>query len=507
MVKEEWRSIRETQFLDKLKAMTVPLSRWHRKNFGDMDRRIHRFEEEIRKVDDMVSNGVYDGTAEARRKALVSSCKKWYIRKEIHWNQMSRSRHAKEMDRNTRYFHSMASARRRNNRIDALRIHGRLVRNQPRIKVAIRDFYKDLYHQETSPNIGFRDGLVRQISEDEATGLELMPTAEEIKNVVWDCESTNAPGCDRYNMNFFKKCWDKIGKEFIEAVMGFFRSARLPRDSSVTWVALAPKFVGATEIKDLWPISMVGCVYKVISKVLVRRMRNVMPGLVGETQSAFVQGRKIHDGALIACETVQWIKARRRSSAIIKLDFQKAYDRVKWSFLDIVLQKMGFGQKWRGWIKECVCSASMSVLINGSPSRPFKMEMGLRQGDLLSPFLFVLVVDVLHRMIGEAVTNGRISPLLVGRDHIELSHLQFADDTILFCSPEEETIRNYKHLLRCFELMSGLSINFEKSSFIPVNCEQRWTKQMCQLLGCKEASLPVRYLGISLGVNPRLVKT
>ncbi|XP_057733818.1 uncharacterized protein LOC130948990 [Arachis stenosperma] len=110
-------------------------------------------------------------------------------------------------------------------------------------------------------------------------------------------------------------------------------------------------------------------------------------------------------------------------------------------------------------------------------------------------------------MIGEAITNGRISPLLVGRDHIELSYLQFADDTILFCPPEEETIRNYKRLLCCFELMSGLSINFEKSNFIPVNCEQRWTGQMCQLLGCKEASLPVRYLEISLGTNPRLVKT
>ncbi|XP_057719233.1 uncharacterized protein LOC130933627 [Arachis stenosperma] len=184
MVKEEWRSLGEAQFLDKLKAMTVPLRIWHRQNFGDMDMRINRFEEEIRKVDDMVSNEVHDGIAEARRKALVSSCKLWYIRKEIHWKQMSRSRHAKEMNKNTRYFHNIASARRRNNRINALRIHGRLVRNQSRIKVAIRDFYKDLYHQEISPNIGFRDGLVRQITEEEATGMELMPTAEEIKNAV-----------------------------------------------------------------------------------------------------------------------------------------------------------------------------------------------------------------------------------------------------------------------------------------------------------------------------------
>ncbi|XP_072088157.1 uncharacterized protein [Arachis hypogaea] len=241
---------------------------------------------------------------------------------------------------------------RRNNRIDGLRIHGRLVRNQSRIKVARRDFYKDFYHQETSPNIGFQDGLVRQITEEEAIGLKLMPTAEEIRMQCRICESTKAPGCDGYNMNFIKKYWDEVGKDFIEAVMEFFRSARLPKDSNVTWVALAPKFVGATEIKDLRPISMVGCVYKVISKVLVQRMRHVMSGLV-----------------------------------------------------------------------------------------------------------------------------------------------------------EEETIRNYKRLLHYFEMMSGLNINFEKSSFIPVNCEQCWTQQMCHLLGCKEASLPVRYLGISVGANPRLVKT
>ncbi|XP_016206917.1 uncharacterized protein LOC107647353 [Arachis ipaensis] len=170
-------------------------------------------------------------------------------------------------------------------------------------------------------------------------------------------------------------------------------------------------------------------------------MRSVMPGLVGESQSAFMKGRKIHDGALIACETVHWLKLKKQASAIVKLDFQKAYDRVKWCFIDIVLEKMEFDRTWRSWIRECVRMASISIL----------------------------VMDVLNRMIREAVRNGRISPLLVGRDNIELSHLQFADDTILFCPPLEETIRNYKRLLRCFEIMSGLTINFEKSNLIPVN--------------------------------------
>ncbi|XP_016170819.1 uncharacterized protein LOC107613365 [Arachis ipaensis] len=167
---------------------------------------------------------------------------------------------------------------------------------------------------------------------------------------------------------------------------------------------------------------------------------------------------------------------------------------------------MGFGHRWRSWVMECVATASMSVPINGSSSKPFKMERGLRQGDPLSPFLLVLVVDVLHRMVGEAARNRRVSLLLVGRDSIELSHLQFADDTILFCRPKEETIKNYQRLLRCFELMSELNINFDKSSLILVNCDEQWVQHMCRLLGCKGGS-PVKYLGIPLGANPRLVKT
>ncbi|XP_016206095.1 uncharacterized protein LOC107646423 [Arachis ipaensis] len=110
-------------------------------------------------------------------------------------------------------------------------------------------------------------------------------------------------------------------------------------------------------------------------------------------------------------------------------------------------------------------------------------------------------------MVGEAVRNGRISPLVVSRDSVELSHIQFADDTILFCPPEEETMKNYKRLLRWFELMSRLSINFDKSSLIPVNYDKQWVQRICRLWGCKEGTLPVKYLGISLGANPRLVNT
>ncbi|XP_016168808.1 uncharacterized protein LOC107611390 [Arachis ipaensis] len=254
----ELRGLEEVQFTDKLKALTVPLEIWHRDNFGDIDKKIMKYEEEIKKIDDIVGNGTYDGIVEARRKALVTCCEKWYVRKELHWKQMSRSRHARHMDKNTRYFHNLASARRRNNRIDALIINGRLIRNQARIKIAIREFYKGLYNQEQSSMVGFRDGLVEMTNEEDALALEMELTPEEVKEGVWDCESSKALGNDRYNMIFIKKCWDEIVSEFTAAVLGIFQSSRFPTDANVTWVALAPKFTSAKEIKDLRLISMSG---------------------------------------------------------------------------------------------------------------------------------------------------------------------------------------------------------------------------------------------------------
>ncbi|XP_057762865.1 uncharacterized protein LOC130982786 [Arachis stenosperma] len=169
------------------------------------------------------------------------------------------------MDRNTRYFYNIASARRRNNRIESLVINGRLVRNHARIKVATSDFYRKLYQQKASPNISFRDGLVNQLEMEEAQALEVLPSEEEVEDAVWDCESSKAPGSDGYNMNFIKKCWEEIGVEFTKAVMTFFETARLPADFNVTWIALAPKFVGTKEINDITPMRMLGYIYKLIS--------------------------------------------------------------------------------------------------------------------------------------------------------------------------------------------------------------------------------------------------
>ena len=191
-------------------------------------------------------------------------------------------------------------------------------------------------------------------------------------------------------------------ENFSASVLNFFVTGSLPKKLTMTWVMFIPKYEGAVEIKDYRPNSMVGCVYKVIAKLLVNKIRKVMGNLVEETQTAFVQDRQILDGALIACEAIQWLKNKRKSVMLLKLDFRKAYDSIRWAFIDHVLQTMGFGDTWRLWIRGCLTSADMSIMVNGSPTKPFHMERGLQQGDLLSLFLFVLVAEVLNKLLYRA---------------------------------------------------------------------------------------------------------
>ena len=175
-----------------------------------------------------------------------------------------------------------------------------------------------------------------------------------------------------------------------------------------------------------------------------------------------MKGRQILDEVLIANKAVHWMKKSKKKAIMLKLDFQKAYNIVKWSFVDNVLEAMGFGSKWRRWISGCVSSASMSVTINGSPIPPFKIHRDLRQGDLLSPFLSVLVTKVFNQMLSKAKGMRLIEGLRIGKDAIDISHLQFTDDTLLFFTVKKQILTNYRRLLDIFRIMSRVDINYSK---------------------------------------------
>lgn len=169
----------------------------------------------------------------------------------------------------------------------------------------------------------------------------------------------------------------------------------LPKEVNITWAAFIPKVAGTRKLENFRPISMVGSLYKVISKMLTKRLKLVMDDPIDESQSAYTGERQILDGILIANQTVEWLKKKRVEALLLKLDFHKAYDSIKWSFLQHIMQVMGFGEKWITWIMQCVTTASMSTLVNGYPTKPFMLHRELRQGGPFSPYLFLLVNEAL----------------------------------------------------------------------------------------------------------------
>lgn len=160
----------------------------------------------------------------------------------------------------------------------------------------------------------------------------------------------------------------------------FYNNQRTERSFNATFVALIPKKVGAFELKDFRPISLISGIYKVLAKLLAERLKKVVDKLVNKHQMAFIKGRQIMDAALIASECVDSRLKGVEPGVMCKLDIEKAYDHVNWKFLLNTLRQMGFGEKWLGWIHFCISTVCFSVLVNGEPVGFFPSERGLRQG-------------------------------------------------------------------------------------------------------------------------------
>ncbi|KAL5543048.1 hypothetical protein UlMin_010758 [Ulmus minor] len=212
-------------------------------------------------------------------------------------------------------------------------------------------------------------------------------------------------------------------------VSKFFQTGIINGITNETYICLIPKKYNSLRIKDLRPISLVTSLYKIISKVLALRLREVLGETISKEQGAFVKGRQILHVALVANEVVEEYRVSGKEGVVFKVDFEKAYDHVDWNFLDFALEKKGFETRWRKWIWGCLSSVSYSVLINGRPRGKFSGSRGLRQGDHLSPFLFIIVVDVLGRLVDKAIIDDAFKGFKVGKDKVEVSNLQFADDT------------------------------------------------------------------------------
>ncbi|GAU18134.1 hypothetical protein TSUD_248350 [Trifolium subterraneum] len=232
-----------------------------------------------------------------------------------------------------------------------------------------------------------------------------------------------------------------------------------------------------------------------------------MGSLISKNQSAFLKGRLLVDGVLAINEVVDWVKKAKKECLVFKVDFEKAYDSVSWSFLEYMLRRFGFDEKWRSWIKACVFAGSLSVLVNGSPTEQIDISKGLKQGDPLAPFLFILVAEGLGALMKKAVDVGYFKGIQISTTGTIMSHLQYADDTLFVGEACVENLWTTKAILRWFELISGLKVNFFKSKLYGINVGDNFISSAASFLKCKVGKLPFIYLGLPVGANPRRLVT
>ncbi|KAJ0445231.1 putative RNA-directed DNA polymerase [Helianthus annuus] len=420
--------------------------------------------------------------------------------------QKSRVRWAKDGDENTSYFHGVVNANTSNNRINGLHIDGVWTTFPPAIKDYVFTFFEEKFKEPMAARPGLICPNLATLSDVDATNMVSPFSLAEIKVAVWECEGDRAPGPDGINFNFIKRWWEFLQHDFMNLFTHFHDNATLSLGCMSSFLALIPKKNDPVGLNDYRPISLVGCINKIISKVLINRLKPVIQSLVSEEQTAFLSGRSILDGALILNELIPWMKRFKRPGMIFKVDIEKAYDSLSWEFLESMLTQMNFHQKWRKWVMTIVKAARASVLVNGSPTQEFPCYRGLRQGDPLSPFLFVLAMETLTGVMKEACAIGLFKGMSISQHVPSLSHFLYADDVVFVGEWSLQNVLNLKRLLRCFYLASGLRVNLSKSNLFGVCVDEAHVQSMAEVLGCKKSSFPFKYLGLQVGANMNLIK-
>lgn len=363
------------------------------------------------------------------------------------------------------------------------------------------DFFKDKFVSSKQGGPNLCSNNFKRLSKEDADTLERPFSEEDVWDAVRSCGANKSSGPDGVTFTFVKKFWGIIKVDLMKALERFWDSKAISGGCNAAFLTLIPKNSNPVGLGEYRPISLVGVYYKILSKVLAERLKLVMGKIISETQTAFLKGRNILDGALIANETVDFLKKSRKKGLIFKVDFEKAYDSVEWEFLLKVMASMGFGSRWCDWIKACLISSSISILVNGSPTKEFLMEKGLRQGDPMAPFLFLIVAESLHILMVEAKLNGLFEGVKVGAEEVEVSHLQYADDAIFFGKWSILNLKNLMKILNCFHFLSGLKINVGKSKLFGIGVSEEELQSWASGLGC--GVLPFLYLGLPVGAPMR----
>jgi hypothetical protein len=316
--------------------------------------------------------------------------------------------------------------------------------------------------------------------------------------VIQEMPNGKAPGQDGFTVEFFKACWEVVKHDVYRVVEDSRQSTSILKVLNATMITLIPKENEARTPDRYKPIALCNVVYKIISKVIANILKPILPTLISQEEAGFVEGRQIMDNIIHAHELIHTLKIQRRGGMIIQLDLAKSYDKISWHYMVKTQEAFGFTQHWINWIINLVSMTNYSLLINGAPTKPFWPTRGIRQGDPLSPFMFILMMEGLSRSIKSATTTGEITGLKPFENFPTSTHQQFVDDTLLHGIPMVKEAKTFKRILEEFGEASRAEINHSKSMIYFFNTNFAIQRNLTNILGFECKTLPTKYLGIPL---------
>ncbi|XP_026416790.1 uncharacterized protein LOC113312247 [Papaver somniferum] len=396
--------------------------------------------------------------------------------------QKSRTKWIKEGAANSGFFHANLKIRKARNQISEIEdSNGNIISDQNKIADELVQFFvKKFEFKDVCIDDSLLDVIPQAITNEDQDMLEATPSAEEIKNTIFDMDPESSP-------------WHIIQEDFIKFIQFCWDRKFIPKGLNSNFLVLLPKVQRAKTTSQFRPI---GLSNKIFTKIITTRLSSVMGKLISPQQAAYVKGRSIHEQVLLAFELVNEMKKKRRGGNVgLKLDISQAYDSIGWAFLTKVLLKYGFSSSWCNWILTLLQSTKISILINSGPCGFFSVRRGLKQGDPLSPLLFVLMEDVLSRNITQLVESGKLTPMVIRRG-IHPTHMFFADDVFIFCNGAKKSLDNLMSLLDRYQSSSGQVINkLKRKCFVDGVCEGK-KHQIGERINMEITKFPDKYLGI-----------
>jgi len=369
-------------------------------------------------------------------------------------------------DKNSSFFHTQTIIRIKKNKIHKLQLpNGSWSSDNVILLEEALKYFKNLFcsNQDSHQNHHFNEGHHPSLNDDDRNSLTSPLTKKEVTAALHS--PYKAPGPDGFLCIFFKQYWHIVGDDVFNLVNPAFLIGHFDPTISDTLIALIPKVDPPLTYKDFRPISLCNIIYKIITKVLAHCLRPILNNIIDPYQSSFLPGSGTTDNAIVLLEVIHYMcKSKKKKGYVaFKIDLEKAFDNINWDFLRSCLCDYGFPDTTIKLIMHCFTSSSFSILWNGNKLPPFHPSHGLRQGDPLSLYLFILCMEKLSSAINNAVHQGNWEPVHISNLGPKLSHLLFADDVLLFTKANSTQLRFIRDLFDRFSKSLGLKINLHKS--------------------------------------------